>query len=122
VCEFFGIAVPTLADLESVIPQLEKKKGVENYHLRRIKYFVLNPSDDPDDAVMVSGGGPDRLPVYEPVFYDERHRYVAAVVRGDQTVNVRLVVRGFLGVSADAWLPADIADSLRGATDAKPVY
>src|ERR1051325_6086720 len=54
-CKQLGIAVTTVADFHSVTLLQEKAKEVENYHLRRLKFFVLNPSDDPDDAVMVSG-------------------------------------------------------------------
>ncbi len=122
VCDQIGIAVPTLVDLEPLLPQGEKKKDAENYHLRRIKFFVLNPSDHTEDAVMVSGGGPDRLPVYEPVLYDGRHRYVAAVIRGEKTINVKFASRMYFGIHPDAWLPQDIADYLRGVSDVKPEY
>lgn len=89
----------------------------DNYDLGRIKFFVDNPLAA--DPILIGNGsrqgldlGPD-----EPCLFDGRHRYLAAVLRGDETIPASFGIGYMPRVDR---LPQAVIDYLTGKTDVKP--
>jgi len=116
VCDCLNIPIPTLADLEHVVVQTEKRKTEPNYHLGRIKYFVQSVQPL---ALVISGGCND-FPCHEPVLWDGRHRYLAAVLNGKTLI--RTEFRTGYGVPESERLPQSVAKYLRGESNIKPSF
>jgi hypothetical protein len=87
-------------------------------HLGRVKFFVKALRDPEYDPILISNGITQNRPdLDEPHIWDGRHRYLAAVVRGDATINAMF---RFVPVLRKGGLSEPVVDYLTGKTDQKP--
>jgi hypothetical protein len=119
VCRDLGLGTITPEALATAVP-CDPKDGHDNKnanHLGRVRFFFDNLSDDDLDAILLSNGSPVGKPdLDEPHFYDGRHRFVAAVLRGDRTINVEFR----WGQDPSVFLSRPVIAYLTGDSDTKP--
>lgn len=88
VCASLGLGLITVESLTQATSSnpSEGHNDKNSNHLGRIRFLFDNPSDD---AIKLCNGTPVKQPdLDEPHFFDGRHRYLAALLRGDSTINV----------------------------------
>ena len=109
-CNYIGLPVDMLRQLPSVEPintKLPESQRDISYHLGKIKFFMENKIDVPIDIDCFCRDGR----VYNwPVIIDGRHRYIAALLRGD-----KLMPATFSG-------PSGLLDYLTYQSNNKPSY
>jgi hypothetical protein len=116
VCRALGLGSITLESLRSVTaygPRDGHDKRLN--HAGRVKFFVDNLHQA--DAIIISNGAEEGLSSDEPFLYDGRHRFLAAVLRGDTTIKASF---GFGELPARFLLPKRVREYLTGQTNIKP--
>ncbi len=73
------------------------------YHLQRIAYLVVTPDTKPVDIELGISEG------YHPDLSDGNHRYSAAIIRGDETIDV--IFSGFIDNISKLFPSARLLDS-----------
>jgi hypothetical protein len=119
VCASLYLGTITPASLAAAVPSdpLDGHDDKNSNHLGRVKFFVNNASDYDEDAILLSNGSPEGFPdLDEPHFYDGRHRFVAAVLRGDKTIKARFR----WSCAATVFLSHPVIAYLTGDSDTKP--
>jgi hypothetical protein len=111
-----GLNAITLGSLNSVVP-FGPRDGHDKHsnHAGRIRYFVENPSEA--DPILISNGVEQGLSPDEPFLFDGRHRFIAAILRGDSTIKASF---GFTELPRQSVLPRQVIDYLSGSTNTKP--
>lgn len=121
VCASLGLGLITAESLMHATPSnpSEGHNDKNSNHLGRIRFLFENPSDADIDAIVICNGMPDRQPeLDEPHFFDGRHRYLAAVLRGDSIINV--VFRWGNQSNLPYFLSRPVIAYLTGDSDVKP--
>ncbi|HLJ94828.1 MAG TPA: hypothetical protein VKU02_16750 [Gemmataceae bacterium] len=119
VCAKLSLGTITPQSMAAAAPawKFDEHGNKSSDHLDRVKFFFDKPSDDDEDAILLSNGSPYGRPdLDEPHFYDGRHRFVAAVLRGDKTI--RAMFRW--PCAATVFLFRRVIVYLTGDSDIKP--
>jgi hypothetical protein len=82
-----------------------------------LSLFCPHPNRRTSSGIQICNGVEEGLSRREPVIYDGRHRYAAAVVRGDTTI---LVYFGGMDVPFRSRLAWQVISFLGGIIDTKP--
>lgn len=86
VCNYIGLPIVCLDQLRKIEPSSEFKSEDlrdNDYHLKKIKFFILNGIDKSIDVDCLCRNNQ----IYDwPVIIDGRHRYIAALLRRDKTI------------------------------------
>jgi hypothetical protein len=121
VCASLGLGTITPEALAMAV-QCDPKDGHEeknSNHLGRVRFFFDELSDDDLDAILLSNGSPVGKPdLDEPHFYDGRHRFVAAVLRGDRTMKAEF---RWGGPDPSVFLSGPVIAYLTGDSETKPM-
>lgn len=85
-CNYIGLPTDMLKKLYLIDPTSNFKPEEDrdiNYHLQKIRYFIDNGIDKPID---IDAFCRDNRIYNWPVIMDGRHRYIAAIMRGDKFI------------------------------------